>query len=104
MERPSFRSVRRHINEGPVQPFAHNDGRADEGSLGSTDEGSSQDTHWDVLDKEGISERVALFLASLQSKSNITFWTLNLVVDQRSDLIENIVEHLHLKTMAVLEE
>ena len=49
---------------------------------------------WDELEQEGITNRVALFLANLRSKSSQTFSTINFVVQQTSSLISDIVGRL----------
>ena len=69
---------------------------------GPGEAGSGEEGYWDDLDEEGISGRVALFLANLRSRSNITFSLLNFVVGRTTDLIGDIVEHLQSKTMALL--
>ena len=67
------------------------------------EEGSAQeDTFWDDLDEKGISERVALYLANLRSRSNLTFTSLKFVVNHTGELINDIVGHLQTKTMALL--
>lgn len=66
------------------------------------EEGSEQEDTWDALDEKGINERVALYLANLRSRPNLTYTTLKYVVSHTGELISDIVGHLQQKTMALL--
>lgn len=59
---------------------------------------------WDELEPEGITNRVALFLAHLKSKSSMTYSNLNFVVQHTSSLISNIVSRLQSKTMSLFRQ
>lgn len=59
---------------------------------------------WDGLDDEGITERVALFLAKLRSNSANTLTSVTHVMWHTSDLVSDIVGSLQTKTMAPFEK
>lgn len=59
---------------------------------------------WDELQPECITNRVALFLAHLKSKSSMTYSNLNFVVQHTSSLINNIVSRLQSKTMSLFRQ
>lgn len=88
--------------QGENGPALEASGGAGSCEEGSGEEGSGGEGYWDDLDEEGISGRVALFLANLRARSNLTFSTLNFVVSRTTDLISDIVERLQSKTMALL--
>ena len=54
---------------------------------------------WDELEPGGITNRVALFLAQLRSKSSMTYSNLNFVVQHTSSLISDIVSSQQSKTV-----
>lgn len=56
---------------------------------------------WDEIGPEGITDRVALFLARLRSVPSQTLSGIHFVVDQTASLISDIVGRLQLRTMAV---
>lgn len=60
--------------------------------------------NWDELEPEGITNRVALFLAHLRSKSSMTYSNLNFVVQHTSSLISDIVSRLQSKTMSLFRQ
>ena len=62
------------------------------------EEGSCVEGYWDDLDEDGVSGRVALFLANLRSRSNLTYSTLNFIISRTTDLIVDIVERIKTKT------
>jgi hypothetical protein len=92
----------RHYLQAEDGPTLEASGGAGSCEGGPGEAGSGEEGYWDDLDEEGISGRVALFLANLRSRSNITFSLLNFVVGRTTDLIGDIVEHLQSKTMALL--
>lgn len=57
--------------------------------------------YWDELEPETITERIALFLATLKSKSAQTYSTVSFVVQQTSSLISDIVGSLQRKTLSL---
>ncbi len=64
----------------------------------------ASDDDWDELEQEGITDRVALFLAHLRSRSSQTFSNINYVVKQTSSLIGDIVNRLKTKTMSLFSQ
>ena len=98
-----MRSFRRHLEqhenvevlgvptEEPIQPeFPTAEGQ------------SAEDVEeWDEIEPQGITDRVALFLAHLRSVSSQTLSGIHLVVEQTSSLISDIVGRLQSRTMAV---
>lgn len=59
---------------------------------------------WGGLDDEGITERVALFLAKLRSNSANTLTSINHVMWHMSDLVSDTVGNLQTKTMALFDK
>ncbi|KAK0152439.1 hypothetical protein N1851_006047 [Merluccius polli] len=64
-------------------------------------EENEDDDYWDGLRPETITERIALYLASLKSKSAQTYSTVSFVVQQTSNLISDIVGSLQRKTLSL---
>lgn len=62
---------------------------------------NEDDDYWDDLEPETITERTALFLATLKSKSAQTYSTVSFVVQQTSSLISDIVGSLQRKTLSL---
>lgn len=62
------------------------------------------DDDWDELEQEAITDRVALFLAHLRSRSSQTFTNINYVVEHTSSLIGDIVNRLKTKTMSLFSQ
>ena len=58
---------------------------------------------WDELDEQSFTERVAIFLAKLNSVPRQTFTAINFVVQEASSLVSGIVGNLQRKTMLVLQ-
>lgn len=65
---------------------------------------NKDDDYWDELEPETITERIALFLATLKSKSAQTYSTVSFVVQQTSSLISDIVGSLQSKTLSLFEK
>lgn len=113
-----IRSYRRHLhreheeNQALAQPanVLHqlaNDFNVDEDDNNEQVEGvqaEQLDDDWDELEQEGITDRVALFLAHLRSRSSQTFTNINYVVKHTSSLIGDIVNRLKTKTMSLFSQ
>lgn len=103
-----IRSYRRHLHsehveyQAPVQPanVPNQAANVDNADKMAQVEGEQAD-EWDELAQEGITDRVALFLAYLRSRSSQTFSNINHVVQQTSSLIGDIVGRLKTKTMSL---
>lgn len=61
------------------------------------------DDNWDDLGPEGVTNRVATFLACLRPRSSQTFSSVNYVVQETSSLIHDIVTDLKNKTKSVFQ-
>jgi len=57
----------------------------------------------DNLEEEEMTDRVALFLAKLKSKSSQTFSAVNFTVEETSSLLSDIVSKLQDRTMSFLK-
>ena len=104
-----MRSFRRHLQQhgiveevlavpaqDPVQPdFLNVEGQPAE------EQPAEEVEEWDEIDSEGITDRVALFLAHLRSVPSQTLSGIHLVVEQTSSLIADLVGRLQSRTMAV---
>ncbi|XP_051947874.1 uncharacterized protein LOC127619140 [Xyrauchen texanus] len=58
----------------------------------------------DDLEEEDMTDRVALFLAKLKSKSSQTFTAVNFTVQETSSLLSDIVSKLQERTMSLLKD
>ncbi|RXN36123.1 hypothetical protein ROHU_003222 [Labeo rohita] len=64
-------------------------------------EENEDDECWDELEPETLAEQIALFLATLRSKSAQTYSAVSFVVQQTSSLISDIVNSLQRKTLSL---
>lgn len=117
-----IRSFRRHLlghvvefepeHESFVEPAQstsldpHSNVLCEVGCSGLCEVEDSESTveQWDELEDESITDRVALFLARLRSKSSQTFSGIKDVVENTSHLIKDIVGNLKRKTVSFLRE
>lgn len=65
---------------------------------------NEHDGYWEDLEPETITERIALFLATLKAKSAQTYSTVRFVVQQTSSLVSDIDSSLQRKTMYLFEK
>ena len=84
--------------EGPAQPVHTQFSQPVQGDVEVEVE---EEDEWEELGQVDMTNRVALFLAHLRSKSNLTFSNLNFMVQHTSSLIGDIVSKLESKTMSL---
>lgn len=91
---------RSNVDQAPISTFEALDAQ-EHSCMEESDIGGVSDM--DDLEEEDMTDRVALFLAKLKSKSSQTFSTVNFTVQETSSLLSDIVSKPQDRTMSFLK-